>query len=636
MLSKIILLFFLVGYVLCEENFLRFTKRSELFRYLDNQVSDFNITLSDDDFLNLKEVAKAGISSTPVPKEKLPNDIQKLIDDGYYTLPSTYYEKKEVHQYVSAKMATIIIKSKKLVFEDVILSFDNNNSSSKPNFKLSLPEEKSSLFNRYSFQLLSDANDPSFLRTKLACDIRNRLGTPSQSANYVNLYINGEFFGLYLLLDSIDSQWAHSLYGEDVPPVLYKCDDKYSYLTDKSSYYNCISENDNDEDHQLWKEFLKHLDSAQSLNEVDQYMDIDEFFIDIGFEFLVGSWDNYLNNGHHYYMNYPGKKRWQMILYDFEKDFGLEIPEKNYTDIHLAEYSFKKWTEQRDLLDKIIFNGSGRFDNTIRSIINHTFNPDLLFPRIDELKEFIRPYVKRDKTPNADGMLPGRFNNNTKEYSMAEWNANTEFTKVETTNGEAYGLKYWILRKYRYICQKYDIKTCNPEYLEENYVIPVHRTDKYVDPVTITNTVTASTTKAATAMTTKAVTTTTKATTATTVNSNITTKKPTTTTKASTKSLTQSTNTPQCWVEVLGYECCSPKNKVVYYHDENGQWGYNFATDSWCGISPYAEITEDEVCWSEKLGYSCCKGCTVYQVNDDGKWGYEQGKWCGLQSYCDN
>jgi len=100
-----------VGYVLCEENFLRFTKRSELFRYLDNQVSDFNITLSDDDFLNLKEVAKAGISSTPVPKEKLPNDIQKLIDDGYYTLPSTYYEKKEVHQYVSAKMATIIIKS---------------------------------------------------------------------------------------------------------------------------------------------------------------------------------------------------------------------------------------------------------------------------------------------------------------------------------------------------------------------------------------------------------------------------------------------------------------------------------------------------------------------------------------------
>jgi predicted RNase H-like HicB family nuclease len=79
----------------------------------------------------------------------------------------------------------------------------------------------------------------------------------------------------------------------------------------------------------------------------------------------------------------------------------------------------------------------------------------------------------------------------------------------------------------------------------------------------------------------------------------------------------------------LGYACCSPGNTVVYYQDENGDWGVE--NDDWCGITR----AEAPACWSDKLGYPCCSGCTenVYEDND-GKWGVENGDWCGIPINC--
>ncbi|ORY26660.1 alpha/beta-hydrolase [Neocallimastix californiae] len=90
----------------------------------------------------------------------------------------------------------------------------------------------------------------------------------------------------------------------------------------------------------------------------------------------------------------------------------------------------------------------------------------------------------------------------------------------------------------------------------------------------------------------------------------------------------------KCWAESLGYPCCSGKNPKVYAHDNDGDWGYNFATGEWCGISTFDDRVNDEACWSESLGYSCCHGCTIYETDDDGSWGYENDSWCGIQSYC--
>jgi len=41
----------------------------------------------------------------------------------------------------------------------------------------------------------------------------------------------------------------------------------------------------------------------------------------------------------------------------------------------------------------------------------------------------------------------------------------------------------------------------------------------------------------------------------------------------------------QCKQKKLGYPCCEKNNTVVYYHDEDGDWGYDFIKNEWCGIA---------------------------------------------------
>jgi len=41
----------------------------------------------------------------------------------------------------------------------------------------------------------------------------------------------------------------------------------------------------------------------------------------------------------------------------------------------------------------------------------------------------------------------------------------------------------------------------------------------------------------------------------------------------------------QCKQNKLGYPCCKKNNSVVYYHDEDGDWGYDFTKNEWCGIA---------------------------------------------------
>jgi len=81
-----------------------------------------------------------------------------------------------------------------------------------------------------------------------------------------------------------------------------------------------------------------------------------------------------------------------------------------------------------------------------------------------------------------------------------------------------------------------------------------------------------------------------------------------------------------CWSESLGYQCCKTTSAVVYT-DESGKWGVE--NGDWCGIP----TVDDSNCWSEKLGYPCCRTTSVVVYTDEsGKWGVENNNWCGIKN----
>jgi len=88
----------------------------------------------------------------------------------------------------------------------------------------------------------------------------------------------------------------------------------------------------------------------------------------------------------------------------------------------------------------------------------------------------------------------------------------------------------------------------------------------------------------------------------------------------------------QCFSQALkpSYPCCKG-NKIVYT-DEDGDWGVE--NNKWCGIGNGSSTISDDSCFSVKLGYPCCKKCKVLYTDKDGDWGVEHNNWCGIKDDC--
>ncbi|OUM64688.1 hypothetical protein PIROE2DRAFT_69196, partial [Piromyces sp. E2] len=110
---------------------------------------------------------------------------------------------------------------------------------------------------RKSFKLRPDSGDASKIRSKLCCDIVNRLGLPSIQGGYARLYMNGEFWGLYVLMDSIKTSWIKNTFNPSEKEVttLFQCKSGgFNFKT--SSVNNCINANDEYPDKSVFQTFL--------------------------------------------------------------------------------------------------------------------------------------------------------------------------------------------------------------------------------------------------------------------------------------------------------------------------------------------------------------------------------------------
>jgi len=312
------------------------------------------------------------------------------------------------------------------------------------------------LFGRSQFKLRSDISEPTYLRTKLVADIHNRLGIKSISATYIQLYINEEYMGFYILYDTYKLSWIESVYGEKDTSTLYKCDtfDDFS----EENIGGCINENEDVTDQTEWIAFVKTVEQATSADDLEDIFEIDHFLKEMALEYLLGGWDH-IKSGHNFYLYKQPNGKWIYLSQDFDHDIGQGTSKVNTP--------FEKYTSSNHLIDVLILNDSRRFDKILGDIVKDAFNPDLLLPYINELKEFIKPYVIMDKTLNEEGKYPGHLNYEsmyTDFYTLEQWENNIEYTSVDMIE-KAYGIKFWILSQYRYVCNSYQLD-CNSFYLK--------------------------------------------------------------------------------------------------------------------------------------------------------------------------
>ena len=474
MVTKIILLFLTIGQILAS-SYIEDGKRVELFEIMDNEVPTFRVTVPNEKF----ELLKAAMQT---PKFNLTESFNNMDN------PDAEYNGYDTVEFEKIKDATLLVEINDTKKEFSKVTFDIGGSSARTygrqGFNLKIRDNNKDLYGRTQFRIRSDPRDATYLRSKLSCDMLNRLGVVSISANYIILYVNEEYFGFYVLMDAPKIPWIEQVYGEKDTKDLYKCKSGFSFLS-KTDFSVCENENDEITDMTDWNNFLEALDNAQTVEEIDEIFDVDQFLYLSAFDYLVGAWDHFFHLGHNYSM-YKNKKngKWTMFYYDFDSDIGQDVVQIEFfnffprQDKDYPHYTLQDWfTSQIHLQEVLIFNNLPRFEAILAEVVDNVFNPTLLFPHIDELKDFIRPYIVHDKTPDEDGHHPGVLNLlNPCDYSIQQWEANSEFTTInDPINGsDAYGIKYWILERYRAVCTHYALE-CDPVYMDENYKYTIDR-----------------------------------------------------------------------------------------------------------------------------------------------------------------
>jgi len=470
MLTKLILLFLTVGQILAY-SYVKDGKRAELFEIMDTEVPTFRVTLPDEKFEELKSAMQMGETSFKISDKK--DDSVERDEDNIYGVP----------EFEKVKNATMVVEINGTEEKFKKVTFDIGGSSARlygrQGFNLKIRDKNKDLYGRTQFRIRSDPRDATYLRSKLSCDILNRMGAVSISANYIILYVNEEYFGFYVLMDAPKIPWVEQVFGEKNTKNLYKCKKVGAYLSSQ-----CVNEDDEITDNAEWDKFIKAIDNAKTVEDIEDIFDVDQFLYLAAFDYLVGAWDHFFHLGHNFNI-YKNKKngKWVMIYYDFDSDIGQDVVQIEYLNRHslsdknYPRYSVRDWFNLSIHLQEIaVFGNLARFEKILIETVKNVFNPAILFPHIDEVKEFIRPYIVHDKTPGENGINPGVLNLlNPVDHSLARWDANSEFTTINAGAGsDAYGIKYWILERYRAVCIYYSLE-CDPVYMDENYQYPIDK-----------------------------------------------------------------------------------------------------------------------------------------------------------------
>lgn len=358
--------------------------------------------------------------------EKLITIDISIPDEHWKTKLTTY---KENHE---KKRVPGEVKINGVAFKNIGIRFKGNSSFFAPiaagssklplNLKLTFEDKKQLTPEGYQTIKLSNIfRDPSYLREVLSYTIAARY-MPAPKANFAKVSVNGEYWGLYNLTQSIDDQFRLEHYGHD-KGILFKCDpsweekaglgckpgDKASleYLgTNDAACYVDKYELKEGRD-EAWPAFMALLqqlkDDPDGLEEI---LNIDEALWMHAFNNVLVNLDSYTGRlCHNYYLMQDTFGVWHPLLWDMNLSLGGfrfsgvggKLSNQEMMDLSLFLH-FKEKTSTRPLIVKLLDIPLYRkiYVAHAKTIYEDYLAEDQYRAFVAPLRDFLRPLVQAE------------------------------------------------------------------------------------------------------------------------------------------------------------------------------------------------------------------------------------------------
>ncbi len=291
----------------------------------------------------------------------------------------------------------------------------------KKSFNISLDfKNTNQKINGYkTLNLNNSIQDQSLMREVLFENITRKY-TPSLKSNFVNLYINGQNFGLYSNIQALDGKFIKEWYLNN-DGTRWRAEktinldggfgagtSSFNYLGDDTTLYKAHYTLKHSELANPWTDLVhgtKAIHEAKDYESLSKIIDVDRTLWFLAKEILFGDEDSYVIKGGMDYFIYYDKETGRLNPLEF--DANSVMSGSSYTsDIFLKESN-----RQYPLCYKLfnIPELRQRYLAHVRTMVADLFNPVVYSPRIDHYIKIIDSAVINDpiKLINYDRFLSG-------------------------------------------------------------------------------------------------------------------------------------------------------------------------------------------------------------------------------------
>jgi spore coat protein H len=284
--------------------------------------------------------------------------------------------------------------------------------SEKKSFKVSFNTFQSgrNYFGVEKLNLNGEHNDPSVIRAKIAMDLFRDFGIPAPRANHVAVYINGDYYGLYINVEHIDEEFAFSRF-DNKNGNLFKClwpadlnykgtdPENYKFMNGDRRVYD-LRTRIMDDDYSDLADFITKLNQLPN-SEFDcaiyKIFNVFDYLKVIALDVFIGNWDGPIYNKNNFYLYRNTQyERFEYIPYDLDNTFGIDWFNKDWKTRNI--YEWEPSGSSRPIYTRMMENDQLRnlYSYYTSELMSANYTGDDFTNEILRIKNMITPYVELD------------------------------------------------------------------------------------------------------------------------------------------------------------------------------------------------------------------------------------------------
>lgn len=320
--------------------------------------------------------------------------------------------------------------------------------------KLNFIDKERNYEGHKAIKLSSALRDPSMVREVLGYEIARQY-MPAPKANYSKVYVNNEYYGLFVNVEVIDDAFLKDNFGNS-NGTFVRCEPNLAEAAPsgcKSDVYGSLQYDNGAKcylhNFQLlsesgWDDLIELTYTLdQNIAEIERVLDVDRTLWMLAYNNVLVNLSSYSGRySQNYYLYRDQFGRFTPIIYDLNLCFGSYKNTGTGSDLKLNELQamdplLHVDSPGKPLISKLL--GNEEYKNIylahLKSIVNDFFRREQYVARVKELQTLIRPALEEDpnryyEMKDFDGSLAATIGTRSRIPGIQElMNARTAFLK---------------------------------------------------------------------------------------------------------------------------------------------------------------------------------------------------------------